>query len=61
MKKITSFIIVIISVHTIVLSQPCLPDGIIFQTQAEIDSFQINHPNCTEILGYVIIEGSADR
>jgi hypothetical protein len=39
------------------ISQPCLPDGITFNTQEQIDNFQINHPNCTEIEGGVVIEG----
>jgi hypothetical protein len=33
----------------------CLPEGIIFETQAQIDSFQINHPGCTKIEGAVKI------
>jgi hypothetical protein len=37
------------------ISQSCFPDGITFETQAQIDSFQINYPNCTEIDGTVII------
>jgi hypothetical protein len=37
------------------IAQSCLPDGISFHTQAEIDSFQINYPNCTQIEGDVII------
>ena len=40
-----------------VMAQSCLPDGIIFTTQAQIDNFQINYPNCTEIEGYVEING----
>lgn len=39
-------------------SQSCLPEGITFTTQAQIDSFQINHPNCTEIEGDVTISGA---
>jgi hypothetical protein len=39
-------------------SQSCLPEGITFSTQSQIDSFQINYPNCTEIEGDVIISGS---
>ncbi len=39
-------------------SQPCLPSGITFSTQDQIDNFSINYPNCTEIEGYVLIEGS---
>ncbi|MCD4730087.1 MAG: T9SS type A sorting domain-containing protein, partial [Bacteroidales bacterium] len=41
----------------------CLPEGITFTTQAQIDSFQTNYPNCTEIEGDVQIGewgGSAD-
>jgi len=56
MKKITLSIFTL-ALPLIVLSQPCLPEGIIFSTQAQIDSFQINHPNCTEIEGDVSIEG----
>ncbi len=33
----------------------CLPEGITFTTQEEIDNFQTNHPNCTEIEGDVTI------
>ncbi len=38
-----------------VMAQPCLPEGITFETQAQIDSFQINYPNCTEIEGSLLI------
>ncbi len=37
--------------------EPCLPEGIVFSSQAEIDSFQVNYPNCTEIEGDVKITG----
>ncbi|MEE4260793.1 MAG: T9SS type A sorting domain-containing protein [Bacteroidales bacterium] len=37
------------------ISQSCLPEGITFTTQAQIDSFQINYPNCAEIEGDVTI------
>ena len=39
------------------ISQTCLPEGITFTTQAQIDGFQVNHPNCTEIEGFVQIIG----
>lgn len=32
-------------------SQSCLPEGIYFSTQAQIDNFQIDFPGCTEIEG----------
>jgi len=35
--------------------QSCLPEGILFTTQSQIDSFPINYPNCTEIEGFVHI------
>ena len=41
----------------IVLSQPC-PDSLYITSQAQIDSFQINYPGCTDIDGNVIIAGS---
>lgn len=34
---------------------PCLPEGIKFTTQEQIDSFPVNYPGCTEIEGDVII------
>ncbi len=43
-------------IRTVVLSQPCLPEGITFTTQAEIDNFQTNYPNCTEIEGFCYID-----
>ena len=53
-------IIILILFHTSLFTlhltaQPCLPDGIEFTTQAQIDNFQTNYPTCTEIAGYVII------
>jgi hypothetical protein len=36
-------------------SQTCLPNGIIFHTQAEIDSFQVSYPGCNVIEGDVHI------
>ncbi len=36
-------------------AQSCLPDGITFTTQGQIDSFPINYPGCTEIEGDVVI------
>jgi len=42
-------------------SQPCatcLPEGITFSTQAQIDNFQTNYPGCTEILGHLTIDGN---
>ncbi len=54
MKKSIFFFIGLFLSST-ALTQPCLPEGIQFTTQAEVDSFPINHPNCTQIEGNVII------
>ena len=40
------------------MGQSCLPQGITFSTQASIDNFQTNYPNCTQIEGAVTITGS---
>ena len=38
-------------------AQGCLPDGITFTTQGQVDSFRINYPDCTEIEGSLTISG----
>jgi len=40
-------------------AQSCLPDGITFSNQQQIDDFATNYPGCTEILGYVVIKGGS--
>jgi len=57
MKKLTYLILLAIIIPATAISQPCLPDGITFSTQEEIDSFQTDYPNCTEIQGDVTISG----
>lgn len=52
------FSIILICFHTQLFSQPCLPEGITFTTQEQIDSFQTNYPNCIEIEGYLKIRGN---
>ncbi|MBU2649916.1 MAG: T9SS type A sorting domain-containing protein [Bacteroidetes bacterium] len=54
MKKFTLLIVLSIIIQTIGFSQPC-PDSIGFTSQVQIDSFQINFPNCSEIEGLVFI------
>ena len=39
-------------------SQSCLPEGITFSTQNQIDNFQLNYPGCKEIEGDVEITGN---
>jgi len=58
MKRLTLFIVLALFIQSGVSSQPCLQNGITFTTQADIDNFQTNNPNCTEIEGDVIISGN---
>lgn len=44
--------------QTAVFAQDCLPGGITFTNQAQIDNFPKNYPGCTEIVGRVTISGS---
>ena len=55
---ITIFIILTVIIPFNIYSQSCLPYGITFTTQSQIDSFPINYPNCTEIEGLVTISGN---
>jgi hypothetical protein len=56
MNKLVSIMIGLILSLTC-FSQSCLPDGILFTNQNQIDSFQVNYPNCTQIEGDVKIGG----
>ncbi|MBU2650043.1 MAG: T9SS type A sorting domain-containing protein [Bacteroidetes bacterium] len=58
MNNITLLILTLLFTQIKAISQPCLPEGITFNTQAQIDNFQTNHPNCTEIEGNVEINGN---
>jgi len=63
MKKILFLLLSILSGMVIYAQSnrpcvPCLPQGITFTTQSQIDSFQINYPNCTQIGGTVEINGN---
>ena len=55
MRRILSLLINLLVIQIAIAQSPCLPDGISFTTQAQIDSFQINYPGCTEIEGQVYI------
>ena len=50
----TVFLLFCFQQHT--LAQTCIPDEIIFTSQAQIDDFGINYPNCSMVEGNVIIE-----
>lgn len=57
MKKLITLLF-LASFSFYIFSQSCLPEGITFTTQEQIDNFQSNYPNCTEIEGDVLIYGS---
>jgi hypothetical protein len=57
MKNLALLTILTVIIQITVVSQGCLPDGITFSTQTEIDNFQTNYPGCTEIEGNVLIFG----
>jgi hypothetical protein len=53
--KIVLFLLIPLFMFNNLMAQSCLPQGISFITQAQIDNFHINYPNCTQIEGSVII------
>lgn len=58
MKQLFLVINILVFSWVSAISQTCLPEGITFTTQAEIDNFQSNYPGCSEIEGDVQIQGS---
>ncbi len=56
MKKLYTLFFALM-IGNFIFSQGCLPNGIAFSDQEQIDNFQINYPGCTEILGAVNISG----
>ena len=58
MKKSAYITFAFIFLVVFLKSQSCLPEGIVFSSQSQIDSFQFNHPYCTQIEGNVLIEGN---
>jgi hypothetical protein len=56
MKKLY-FLPIALLLSLIGFSQGCLPDGIDFNHQSQIDNFQANYPGCTGIEGNVEIDG----
>jgi hypothetical protein len=57
-KKIIAIIVISFLFQFTSFSQICLPTGIIFASQAQIDNFQNDFPGCFVILGNVEINGS---
>ncbi|HOW31298.1 MAG TPA: T9SS type A sorting domain-containing protein [Bacteroidales bacterium] len=58
MKKVMTFLAVLFMSAYSAFPQGCLPGGIEFATQAEIDSFPANYPGCSRIEGNVNIYGN---
>ena len=53
------FLLFTFSLNTVGFGQMCLPDGITFETQQEIDDFASSHPGCMEIEGdLTVLEAS---
>ena len=55
MRKTITFFLISFSVLTSGISQRCLADGIILTSQAQVDSFRINFPDCRVIEGDLTI------
>ena len=58
MKKPYIILFVLLAINS-ANAQGCLPEGIYFGSQAQVDSFQINYPGCTKIEGNVSISQEA--
>ncbi|MCK4678833.1 MAG: T9SS type A sorting domain-containing protein [Bacteroidales bacterium] len=58
MKKKALIIFILFLFYGTASPQSCLPEGITFTTQEQIDNFQTNYPGCTEIEGDVEINGN---
>ena len=54
MKKILIFLVILFKL-SFAHAQGCLPEGITFSTQAQIDQFQSDYPGCSNISGNVTI------
>lgn len=57
MKKFLLMIQAFFMLLSLGFSQACLPEGIVLNTQEEIDSFHVNYPGCNIIEGTLSIEG----
>lgn len=55
MKRIIFLSLLLVFYFKPVFPQGCLPEGIVFETQEQIDNFENNYPGCTTIEGDVFI------
>ena len=58
MRLTLIFLMVFYAFAGVLQGQTCLPEGITFTTQDQLDSFSINYPGCSMIEGDVIIRDS---
>jgi len=58
MKSIPTLIPILFIFSLSLHAQPCLPGGITFTAQSQIDNFTSANPNCTQIGGNVTIQGA---
>ncbi len=56
MKNLYILLIALLAING-AMAQGCLPEGITFEFQEQIDNFQVNYPGCTDIEGFVVITG----
>ena len=45
-------------INNILPAQTCLPDGITFTSQSQIDNFPKDYAGCNEVVGNVKVEGA---
>ena len=50
-----AIVILLVTTYANEINSQCLPDGITFTSQLQIDNFNTNYAGCTEILGNVMI------
>lgn len=60
MKTVFTFIFTFLFCSQVV-GQSFLPDGVEIMRQSQLDSFSILYPNCSDILGKVLIEGPVNN
>jgi len=55
MKRLITLLFLCIIQTISVKAQTCIPEKFYFESQGQIDSFPMNYPGCTEILGSIFI------
>ena len=58
MKKLLLLFTAVLICFAAATPQSCLPEGITFSTQEQIDNFQSDYPGCIEIEGNLKIQGN---